>query len=120
MARLSLTICGLSLLLAFPALGQQSTTPQISTGVGSQPQYRTPAAPRSPSANAARPGTPGPGTTRFAPARKPAAGAPIKQQVAPKKDPVAPGTPNGSASSEPVGPPYPTPEVPKPARPADM
>lgn len=123
MARFSLTICGLSLLLGLPALGQQSTAPQISTGVGSRPQHRTPVAPRSANANVARPGTPAAGATRFAPARKPAAGAPVKAQVgvvAPRKDPVAPGAPNASASTEPMGPPYPAPEVPKPARPADM
>jgi hypothetical protein len=40
--------------------------------------------------------------------------------VAPRKDPVAPGTPNASASNQPMGPPYPEPEIPKPARPADM
>jgi len=119
MARFSLTICGLSLLLGLTALGQQSTTPQVSTGVGSRPaQYRPPA--NIPIVRFPRPAA---GAARQPATQKPAAGARVNPQpgvVAPKKDPATSGAPAASAATEPMGPPYPVPEVPKPSRPADM
>lgn len=120
MVRFSLTICGLSVLLGVTSGAQQNTPPpQNRTAEGFSVQQARPTPSPKPRAI---PGTPAPAQGTVPAGAQTQRTAPAANQsvaTAPKKNPGIAGGPAPSQNA-PMGPPYPTPEIPQPSRPADM
>lgn len=122
MVRISLTICGLTVLLGATSGAQQNTPPQNRTAEGFSVQQARPTpsprpgvvpgkvSPVTPAQGAAVRGTQPQGTAP--PANRTGA-------TAPKKNPGVAGA-TAPAQTAPMGPPPPPAEIPQPSRPADM